>query len=43
MHKVVLLKKSETLGLQKHSKTSWSNNGRVPDGNNNENDIQKAR
>ena len=39
MHEVVLLKKSETLRLQKHSKTSrWSNNGRVHDGNNNEND-----
>ena len=38
MHEVVLLKKSETLRLQKNSKTSrWANNGRVQDGNNNEN------
>jgi len=36
--------KSETLRLQKHSKTSrLSNNGRVRDGNNNESDEQKAR
>jgi hypothetical protein len=39
VREVVLLKKTETLKLQKRSKTSrWSNNGRVHDGNNNEND-----
>jgi hypothetical protein len=38
-HKVVLLKKSKTMRLQKHSKTSsWLKNGRVRDGNNSEND-----
>lgn len=43
MHEAVLLKKSETLRLQKHSQTSrWSNNGMVHDGNDNENDSTEG-